>query len=110
MKTDDIAVVHLDRPKGNKRPQWMSDVIVSNGELFAPAAAFGNENRVALMVAYDGDVPAVIHKKHVYFPLWCFAREFGDRDPEMVAAMVKLKQRLAREDPDLFEAQHGEAK
>jgi hypothetical protein len=54
---------------GNKKtPAWQrSACITDDGVVFAPAAIFGNEERIYFMAAFDG-VSYIYQDSHVYLP------------------------------------------
>ena len=68
--------LETEAPAGKKIPRWIRSIgIASNGDVYVPAAAGGNEQEVVLCTAYDGTT-YVNYLNHAFVLSTWLSREF----------------------------------
>jgi hypothetical protein len=71
---------HALNPPGHRLPRWRRAAALTrdNGTVFAPAAAAAREGIVFLNAVWSGNVPIVLHARHVYLPCGWIADKYPD--------------------------------
>jgi hypothetical protein len=96
--TDGIQWVVTENPSGLNWAEWKRSACMDlEGVVFAPAAIAGNEQRVFLCAAWDGNVAMILSEGHVYLPVrWLAAYSREDADLCMLVER-KVKATLAKQ-------------
>lgn len=83
---------------GIKAPKWQRlAAVADDGTVFVPAAIAGNEQMIFLIAGWDGNVPVVSNRKHLYVPARWLAKERPDIADVCLFIESKCHQHLANE-------------
>ncbi|WP_146038376.1 hypothetical protein [Pseudomonas sp. FW300-N1A1] len=87
--------LELESPAGKKIPRWKRSIgVASNGGVYVPAAAGGNEQEVVLCTAYDGTT-YVNYLNHAFVLSTWLKREFPESTDVCLLMEVAVQRALA---------------
>lgn len=92
----DVSWICVDSPPGQSAPKWaLTAAIDDRGVIYGPAVILGNELNALVAASWDGGIPAIESRGHIYLP----TRWMAEEDPRIADICEKIESCVRRHFP-----------